>query len=54
MPRLDPNSPDLEYDQIMVYLSLGSRTPQNEKEKRLLAQINEIKEKGHILSIPSI
>ena len=50
----DPNSPDLEYDQIMVYLNLGSRTPQNEKEERLLKQIREIEAKGHIVWIPSI
>jgi hypothetical protein len=54
MPRLDPNSPDLEYDQVIVYLGLGSRKPQNEKEKELLRQIKEIEAKGHIVDIPFI
>jgi len=54
MPRLDPNSPDLEYDQIIVYLGLGSRKPQNEKEEILLKQIREIEAKGHFVDVPFI
>ena len=46
------NSPDLEPEQVLLYLSLGSRTPQNEYEKRLLKQIKEIRAKGQSVEIP--
>lgn len=52
MSKKDYNSMDLEYEQIMVYLSLGFRTPQNEKEERLLKQIKEIHAKGQCMEIP--
>lgn len=53
MEKRDYNSTDLEYEQIMVYLSLGFRTPQNEKEEELLKQIEEIHRKGRTMAIPS-
>jgi len=52
MPRLDPNSKDLEPDQVLCYLILGSRKPQNDYERKLLKQIKEIKAKGLSVEIP--
>ncbi len=46
------NSMDLEYEQIMVYLAMGRRKPQNEDEEELLRQIREIEGKGNELDIP--
>jgi hypothetical protein len=50
--RIDPNSPDLDPDQVLCYLGLGSRAPQNDYERRLLAEIKEIEAKGHLVEIP--
>lgn len=52
MEKIDPNSPDLELEQIYVYLTLGSRTPQNEDEKKLLKEIKRIKKQGYTVEIP--
>lgn len=52
MEKIDYNSPDLESDQILVYLSLGFRKPQNEKEKNLLKQIREIQASGQRVEMP--
>ncbi|MBP7507447.1 MAG: hypothetical protein KA807_06490 [Prolixibacteraceae bacterium] len=46
------NSPDLDLEQIYVYLTLGSRTPQNEDEKKLLKEIKRIKKQGYTVEIP--
>lgn len=47
----DPNDPDLEPDQVLCYLAMGSRIPQNDYERRLLEGIKEIPP-GHVLEIP--
>lgn len=52
MEKIDPNSPDLELEQIYVYLALGSRTPQNEDEKKLLKEIKRTKKQGYTVEIP--
>lgn len=52
MEKFDYNSPDLEPEQIYVYLTLGSRTPQNEEEKKLLKEIKKIKREGYVVDIP--
>lgn len=52
MDKIDPNSPDLDLEQIYVYLTLGSRTPQNEDEKKLLKEIKRIKKQGYTVEIP--
>jgi hypothetical protein len=52
MEKIDTNSMDLEWDQILCYLALGSRTPQNESEKIILKQIKDIEAKGNTVDIP--
>ena len=47
----DPNGTDLEPDQVLVYLGLGSRKPQNDYERRLLKSIRAIPP-GQIEEIP--
>lgn len=42
----------LEKEEILLYLSLGKRTPQNESEEKMLNEIEEIREKGQIIDIP--
>jgi len=49
-PVTDYNSPDLEMDQIQLYLMQNRRTPQNEFEKKLLAEIREIEAKGQTVA----
>lgn len=51
--RPDYNSMDLEPDTIYAYLTLGSRTPQNDDEKELLKEIKKIKKEGYTVDIPS-
>lgn len=46
------NSPDLDPDIIGVMLSTGRRQPQNDYEKKLLVQINEMKEQGIGIEFP--
>jgi len=52
MAKIDPNHPDLEPDQVLCYLTLGSREPQNDYERRLLNEIKETEAKGRIVEIP--
>jgi|LSQX01.2.fsa_nt_gb hypothetical protein len=40
------NSPDLDNDIIGVLLATGRRKPQNDYERRLLAEIKELKKKN--------
>lgn len=40
------NSPDLELYEIMLKLHAGTRTPQNDSERRILEQLKEIEESG--------
>lgn len=40
------NSPDLDDYRIMLYLHAGSRTPQNDWERRLLKEMQEIEASG--------
>ncbi len=47
----DPNGTDLEPDQVLCYLAMGARIPQNDYERRLLEGIKEIPP-GHVLEIP--
>jgi len=49
----DYNSMDLEYETIYAYLTLGHRTPQNDDERELLDEINQIKRDGFTVDIPS-
>ena len=51
--RPDYNSMDLEPDTIYAYLTLGSRTPQNDDERELLREIKKIKKEGYTVDIPS-
>jgi hypothetical protein len=46
------NSMDLDYDQIILYLEMGRRKPQNKKEERLLEQIRDIGRRGRSVEIP--
>jgi len=43
---------DLDPEQVLLYLSMGRRNPQNEYEERLLKQIREIEAKGGSVEIP--
>lgn len=36
----------------MIALSLGSREPQNDTERRVLAEIKEAKAKGQMMDLP--
>ena len=40
------NSPDLDSYRVMLYLHSGSRKPQNDYERRLLAEMKEIEASG--------
>lgn len=51
--RPECNSMDLEPDTIYAYLTLGSRTPQNDDERELLREIKKIKKQGYTVDIPS-
>lgn len=48
------NSPDLDKDKIGVLLALGRRTPQNDWEKSLLAEIKELQKKGIPIEFPIV
>ncbi|GAB1405988.1 MAG: hypothetical protein PHX54_11520 [Lentimicrobiaceae bacterium] len=50
--RNDYNSMSLDREEILLYLSLGKRTPQNESEKQMLKEIKEIHDRGLIVDIP--
>lgn len=43
------NSPDLDEYRVMIYLHSGSRKPQNEHERHLLAQMQEIERNGGLI-----
>jgi hypothetical protein len=51
-PQSYYDSMDLDYDQIMLYLEMGRRTPQNESEEKLLEQIRDIHRRGRSVEIP--
>lgn len=53
LKKPDYNSMDLEPDTIYAYLTLGSRTPQNDDERELLREIKKIRKEGYIVDIPS-
>mgnify|MGYP003371436512 CR=1 FL=1 len=42
------NSPDLDTYTVMLKLWSGSRTPQSDEEKRILAELDEIRRNGGI------
>lgn len=46
------NSPDLDDEEILNYLTQGRRTPQNAYERQLLKEINEIESRGGVVEIP--
>lgn len=46
------NSPDLDPDIIGVMLATGRRQPQDDYERDLLAEMNEMKEKGIGIEFP--
>ena len=41
-----------ESQRLIIDLSLGAREPQNDYERQLLKEIEEIKEKGHMIDLP--
>lgn len=45
------NGKDVSYDLLTLYLRDGRRTPQNEDEKILLAEIKEIQRKGGTIEV---
>ena len=47
----DYNRKDISYDLITLYLRDGRRTPQNESEKRLLAEIKKIENEGGTIEV---
>ena len=42
-----------KHEEVTLYITLGARTPQNEKEKKLLKEIKEIEKRGGTVYIPS-
>ena len=48
------NSPDLDTDLICIKLWRGVRTPQNDNERRIKKELDEIKRKGLVQSSISI
>ena len=46
------NSMDLDPDIVGVMLATGRRTPQNEYERRLLAEIEQMKKEGKGIEFP--
>lgn len=46
------NSDDLDPDIVGVMLATGRRTPQNEYEKELLAEIEQMKKEGKGIEFP--
>ena len=46
------NSDDLDSDIVGVMLATGRRTPQNNYEKRLLAEIEQMKKEGKGIEFP--
>lgn len=53
LKKPDYNSPNLDAEQVYAYLTLGYRKPQNDYEKALLKEINEIEDEGYTVDIPS-
>ena len=51
MKNVDYNSNELESDQVLAYLALGYRTPQNEEEEKILQEIEKNREEGRIYEI---
>jgi hypothetical protein len=51
-PQSYYDSMDLDYDQIMLYLEMGKRKPQNKDEEELLEQIRDIGRRGRSVEIP--
>ncbi len=51
-PQSYYDSMDLDPEQVLLYLSMRKRNPQNEDEERLLKQIREIESKGRSVEIP--
>jgi hypothetical protein len=47
----DYNREDISYDLITLYLRDLRRTPQNAREKRLLAEIKEIEGRGGTIEV---
>ena len=43
------NSPDLELEDIYMYLLSGKRTPQNESESEIKAEMDKIQASGGIV-----
>ncbi len=51
-PQSYYDSMDLDPEQVLLYLSMRKRKPQNESEERLLKEIREIEAKGRSVEIP--
>lgn len=46
------NSDELELGIVAIKLMAGERTPQNEREKKILAEIRKLQAEGKIVDIP--
>ena len=51
MKNVDYNSNELESDQVLAYLTLGYKTPQNEEEEKIVQEIEKNREEGRIYEI---
>ncbi len=51
-PQSYYDSMDLDPEQVLLYLSMRKRNPQNESEERLMKQIREIESRGRSVEIP--
>lgn len=47
------NSDDLETDDVFRKLLAGSRTPQNEEERKWLEEMRRLQSEGKIIDIPT-
>jgi hypothetical protein len=50
--RPDFNSMELSDEQILLYLSMGHRTPQTPEEEELLKEIRALRSRGYGIEIP--
>ncbi len=51
-PQSYYDSMDLDPEQVLLYLSMRKRNPQNEDEEILMKEIREIESKGRSVEIP--
>ncbi len=51
-PQSYYDSMDLDPEQVLLYLSMRKRNPQNESEEIMMMEIREIESKGRSVEIP--